>query len=203
VGRNYVDHAKELGNAVPTSPVLFLKPPSSMIVPGSQIMIPTLSRDVHHELELGVVIASTARHVSVEQALLHVEGYVLALDLTARDLQEQAKKKGLPWTISKGFDTFCPIHSWDPVKIDSVEDLELECLVNGQLRQRGKISDMLFSIPTLISYISSIMTLERGDLVLTGTPAGVGPLKPGDFIQGKLSDKISMTFHVQPSHSSL
>jgi len=184
VGKNYVAHAKEMHSKVPDKPVLFLKPPSSIIGPNSVIILPSKSKRVEHEVELGVVIGKRAKNISIREAFDYIFGYIVFLDITARDLQSEAKKKGLPWSVSKGFDTFAPVGP----KIALAEELEPENLdiwlkVNGELRQEGNTSDMLFSVDFLISYISRIMTLEPGDLIATGTPSGVGPIEHGHVVE--------------------
>jgi acylpyruvate hydrolase len=182
--------ARYVGNAVPSTPVLFLKPASSLIVSGSSIELPQGVTSLHHEIELGVVIGRHTRDVRAADAMNHVKGYVLALDLTARNLQDAAKKAGLPWTVAKGQDTFCPISAFVPR--DAVADpqqLELWCAVNGKERQRGRTSDMLFPVAKIIEYVSSMFTLDDGDLILTGTPAGVGPIAPGDTVTGGITGR--------------
>jgi len=181
VGRNYLEHAKELGNTVPDKPLLFFKPPSAIIADGESIVLPPASKQVEHEGEIGVVVGKRLRHVSESQAREGIQGIVCVNDVTARDLQ----KSDGQWTRAKGFDTFCPVGPkilpWK-AKHD-LDSLEVICRVNGKERQRGKASDMAFKIPTLLAYISSIMTLEPGDLICTGTPAGVGALQPGDVVE--------------------
>lgn len=181
VGRNYAAHARELGNAVPDKPLLFLKPPSSIIYHGEPIRLPRSSSKVEHEAEIGVVLGRTLRRAGEDEARAAVRGIACANDVTARDLQ----KSDAQWTRAKGFDTFCPI---GPRVLPVSESFGLETLeiigrVNGQERQRGRARDMVFSIPMLLAYISQIMTLEPGDLVLTGTPEGVGPLHDGDVVE--------------------
>jgi 2-keto-4-pentenoate hydratase/2-oxohepta-3-ene-1,7-dioic acid hydratase in catechol pathway len=178
VGRNYVDHAKELGNEVPKAPLLFLKPSSALIGPGEAIVLPKASSQVEYEAEIGVVIAKTLRHADEGTAERGIRGFIPANDVTARDLQ----KSDGQWSRAKGFDTFCPVGPSVGEGLDW-RTLEIIGRVNGVEKQRGKSSQMVFSIPTLLSYISGIMTLEPGDLVLTGTPAGVGPLAPGDVVE--------------------
>lgn len=199
VGRNYAKHAKELGNAIPVEPLIFLKPTSAYLWQSSEasIKIPEASSSLHHEVELGVVIGSDVKNVKPEDVMECIAGYVLALDMTARDLQEKAKQRGEPWTISKGFDTSCPIS--DFILLQDIPDhtnVSLWCSVNGTVRQRGTTSDMIFSIETLVSYISSIMTLNPGDVVLTGTPEGVGPVVKGDIIRAGIGDDQLMQFSV-------
>jgi len=178
VGRNYREHARELGNAVPTEPLLFLKPPSSIIRSGEAIVSPALTSRLEHEGEIGVVIGMSIRRATEAQALAAVRGIVALNDVTARDLQ----KSDPQWTRGKGFDTFCPIGpEW--VGVPDFERLEVVCRVNGVIRQQGTGGEMVFSVPVLLAYISRVMTLEPGDIVATGTPAGVGPLIPGDVVE--------------------
>ncbi len=184
VGRNYLAHAEEMGSSVPEKPVLFLKPPSAIIGPNSTIILPSQSRRVEHEVELAVIIGKKAKNVDIDSVMNYVYGYTIILDITARDLQAEAKKKGLPWSVSKGFDTFAPIGP-RIVPRDDIDpsSLHIWLKVNGELRQDGNTKDMIFSVPFLVSYISKIMTLEPGDIIATGTPAGVGPLENGDFVE--------------------
>ena len=178
VGRNYVDHAKELGNEVPKEPLLFLKAPTSLIGPGEPIVLPPQSRQVEYEAEIGVVIGNRISHAGVDEAEQAIDGYVCLNDVTARDLQRSDGQ----WTRAKGFDTFCPV---GPRLAKGLNWKELEVVgrVNGVERQRAKATQMVFSIPAILSYISGIMTLLPGDLIATGTPAGVGPLAPGDIVE--------------------
>jgi 2-keto-4-pentenoate hydratase/2-oxohepta-3-ene-1,7-dioic acid hydratase in catechol pathway len=178
VGRNYAAHAREMGNDVPVTPMLFLKPPSAVVGLGDAIVLPPQSAQVEHEAEIGVVIGRRIRRVSPEEAVASIRGFTCANDVTARDLQ----KTDGQWGRAKGFDSFCPV---GPVVAEGLDWRTLEVIgrVNGEERQRGKASDMHFSIPVLVSFISQAMTLEPGDLILTGTPAGVGPLRPGDVAE--------------------
>ncbi|HEU5185189.1 MAG TPA: fumarylacetoacetate hydrolase family protein [Gemmatimonadaceae bacterium] len=178
VGRNYVEHAKELGNEVPATPLIFLKPPSSVIADGEPIVLPKASQRVEYEGEIGVVIGRRARGLSEGDARGHVRAIVALNDVTARDLQ----KTDGQWTRAKGFDTFCPVGAEGPVP-DVLESLSVITRVNDVERQRGTAADMAFSIPRLIAYISGIMTLFPGDVIATGTPAGVGPLTAGDIVE--------------------
>ena len=178
VGRNYRDHAKEMGNDVPKEPLIFLKPSSSVIASGEAIVLPQQSVHVEHEGEIGVVISKTLRRATTDEARKGVGKIVAANDVTARDLQRSDSQ----WTRAKGFDTFCPLgEPGNPP--DDLENLTVVTRVNGVERQRGKGSDMVFSIPDVLAYISHVMTLEPGDLVLTGSPAGVGKLSPGDEVE--------------------
>jgi len=178
VGRNYAEHAKELGNAVPERPLLFFKPPSALIASGEVIVLPTASARVEHEAEIGVVIGRRLRHATPVEAELGIRGFTCVNDVTARDLQ----KTDGQWARAKGFDTFCPT---GPAVVEGLDWSTLEVIgrVNGQERQRGSSAQMIFDIPHLLAYISAVMTLEPGDLVATGTPAGVGPLAPGDVVE--------------------
>jgi 2-keto-4-pentenoate hydratase/2-oxohepta-3-ene-1,7-dioic acid hydratase in catechol pathway len=178
VGRNYAAHARELGNAVPERPLLFLKPPSSLIAPGEAIVLPAASSRVEYEAEIGVVIDRRLRRAGIEAAERAIGGIICVNDVTARDLQ----KTDGQWTRAKGFDTFCPVGPRVATGLDW-RTLEVIGRVNGEERQRGRVSEMQFSIPELLSYISQIMTLEPGDLVATGTPAGTGQLNPGDVVE--------------------
>lgn len=178
VGRNYRDHAKEMGNDVPKEPLIFLKPSSSIIASGAAIVLPLQSMQVEHEGEIGVMIGRTLRRASSAEARKGVSKIIAANDVTARDLQRSDSQ----WTRAKGFDTFCPLgEPGDPP--DDLDTLTVVTRVNGVERQRGKGSDMVFSIPDVLAYVSHIMTLEPGDLVLTGSPSGVGKLSPGDEVE--------------------
>jgi 2-keto-4-pentenoate hydratase/2-oxohepta-3-ene-1,7-dioic acid hydratase in catechol pathway len=177
VGRNYVEHAKELGNDVPKVPLIFMKPPSSVISNGETILLPAQSNKVEHEAELVIVIGKRGRHITAENAKKHILGYTLGNDVTARDLQNTDNQ----WTRAKGFDTFCPFGPWIDTDFDP-SDAVVTCRVNGQMRQMASTRDMVFNVSTLIAYISSVMTLEPGDLIFTGTPSGVGELKDGDEV---------------------
>ena len=177
VGRNYAAHARELGNDVPERPLLFLKPPSSLIRDGESIMLPRESARVEHEAEIGIVIGRRTRNVSAAEGLGAVAGYLPVNDVTARDLQ----KLDVQFTRAKGFDTFCPIGRAAPHA--DWRALEIVGRVNGEIRQHGRATDMIFGIPDIIAYVSRIMTLEPGDIIATGTPEGVGPLAPGDRVE--------------------
>jgi 2-keto-4-pentenoate hydratase/2-oxohepta-3-ene-1,7-dioic acid hydratase in catechol pathway len=178
VGRNYVEHARELGNEVPKEPLIFLKPPSSLLAPGRPILLPPQSQQVEFEGEIGVVIGARLRLAPPEQCRSSIRGVVAANDVTARDLQRSDSQ----WTRAKGFDSFCPVGEVAQAP-DDLTTLEVVTRVNGSERQRGRVADMAFDIPALLAYISAVMTLEPGDLVLTGTPAGVGTLSAGDEVE--------------------
>jgi len=177
VGRNFPLHAAEHDAEVPSWPLLFFKPPTAVIADGEAIRLPPQSRQVEHEAELAVVIGDPGRWIAPQDAARHVLGYCAANDVTARDLQRSDGQ----WTRAKGFDTFCPLGPWIETELDPA-DVLITCSVNGQMRQMGSTRDMVFSIPQLLAFISSVMTLEAGDLILTGTPSGVGLLQPGDEV---------------------
>lgn len=178
VGRNYVEHAKELGNEVPKEPLIFLKPPSSLIDDGQLIRLHVMSKQVEYEGEIGVILGKRLARADEHAARGAIQAIVAVNDVTARDLQ----KSDSQWTRAKGFDTFCPVGNPSEPPND-LGTLEVVTRVNGTERQRGKASQMAFSIPMLLAYISKVMTLEPGDLVCTGTPAGVGTLQPGDEVE--------------------
>jgi 2-keto-4-pentenoate hydratase/2-oxohepta-3-ene-1,7-dioic acid hydratase in catechol pathway len=191
VGRNYVDHARELGNEVPKVPLIFMKPPSAIISNGDAIVLPPQSNQVEHEAELVAVIGRRGRNITAEQAGEHVFGYTVGNDVTARDLQKLDDQ----WTRAKGFDTFCSFGPWIDTDFDP-SDAVVTCRVNGQMRQMASTRDMVFNVNTLIAFVSSVMTLDPGDLLFTGTPSGVGVLKSGDVVDveieglGKLSNPV-------------
>jgi 2-keto-4-pentenoate hydratase/2-oxohepta-3-ene-1,7-dioic acid hydratase in catechol pathway len=178
IGRNYVEHAEELGSEIPAEPLMFMKPSTAVIGPEDPIRLPPESKRVDHEGELAVVIGRPCHRVSEEEAPAFILGYTCGNDVTARDLQ----KKDGQWTRAKGFDGFCPLGPWVETDLD-LSDLEISARVNGELRQRGRTSDMIFPPPVLVAYVSRVMTLLPGDVILTGTPSGVGPLSEGDRVE--------------------
>lgn len=187
VGRNYAEHAKELGNEVPEKPVVFLKPASALIHSGEKIIHPTFSKDMHHEVELVLLIGKKVKNASKAEAEESIIGYGVGLDMTLRDIQNDLKKKGHPWTIAKCFDTSAAVSDF-VLKSDHtlILDEEISLSVNGQIRQKEKLNKMLFNPAEIVQYLSSLMTLEEGDLVFTGTPAGVGKVEVGDRLWGKV-----------------
>ncbi len=198
IGRNYAEHAKELGNAVPSSPVVFLKPTASLCRTGWKIVLPKNVGRVDHEVELVVAMAGSGRNIPADKALDFVAGYAVGIDVTARDLQAQAKGSGLPWALSKGFDTFAPLSDFIPRGEAGAGPFEFSLKVNGELKQSGCTKDMLFSVPSLIAYLSSAFTLNPGDLIFTGTPAGVGPLRSGDQVEAELErGRVSLSLTVE------
>ena len=197
VGRNYAKHAKELGNALPTTPILFTKPTSCYVRDGGKIMYPAVSKDVHYEVELGVVIGQEASKVSLEKIMDHVAGYAITIDVTARDIQEQCKKERIPWTMAKCLDTFCPVGPFIPAEKIDPFNTEIMLKVNDELKQHGNTTDMIFNVPVLLEYINRHITLYPGDIVLTGTPEGVGPLLPGDRVSVSIPDITEASFVVE------
>ncbi len=189
VGRNYAKHAAELGNSVPSEPLIFLKPPSSLIWEGDPIVMPPGAGRVDYEGEIGVVIGRKARNVSAEDAWKYVEALLPLNDVTARELQRTDEQ----WTRAKGFDSFCPVGRPVPLSEIDISALQVTTKVNGELRQHGVVSDMAFDIPAIIAFISGIMTLEPGDLIATGTPEGIAPLREGDVVMVEVEGVGSVT----------
>jgi len=197
LARNYAEHARELGNETPAAPVLFMKPASSVIGDGEAIHIPSYSQECHYEVELAVLIGKQCRGVSAENALEFVAGYGVAIDMTLRDVQNQLKAKGLPWEIAKGFDTSCPLSDFVPAAaVPDPHALNLKLAVNGEGRQDGWSSDMINRIPQVVAHISAIFTLEPGDVILTGTPAGVGQVRSGDIMTAEIVSVGRLTIPV-------
>jgi 2-keto-4-pentenoate hydratase/2-oxohepta-3-ene-1,7-dioic acid hydratase in catechol pathway len=189
LARSYIKHAKEMHTNTTEDPLLFLKPTSSVIFNEQSIIIPKMSKCLHHEVELGVVIGKKCKNVSQKEALDYVLGYLVCLDITARDIQDKAKKNSWPWTIAKSFDTFAPIS--DVVlkdKIKNPNNLDLSLKINGKIRQSSNTKYMIYSVERIIEFVSSIMTLEKGDLIMTGTPEGVGEIVAGDKLEANLGN---------------
>jgi 5-carboxymethyl-2-hydroxymuconate isomerase len=198
LARTYKKHAEEMHSPLSPNPIIFLKPASAVIHSGDFIRYPSQSTCLHHEVEVGLVIGKKAYNISKESSLDIVDGYLVGIDVTARDIQMIAKKNGWPWTIAKGFDTFAPISN--VVSKDVIENpnnLDFQLTVNSKVCQKGNTSNLLWDVETLISYISSIMTLEPGDLILTGTPEGVNELGIGDQITAELGKHISLFVDVK------
>jgi 2-keto-4-pentenoate hydratase/2-oxohepta-3-ene-1,7-dioic acid hydratase in catechol pathway len=191
IGRNYKKHAKELGNEVPEEPLMFFKPPSSLLDPGGTVVLPPESTRVDHEGELVVVLGQRVRRASLDEARRAVFGYSIACDVTARDLQTKDKQ----WTRAKGFDSFCPIGPW-VVPLADAGALRVLLSVNGATRQDGNTRDMIFDVAALVAYTSQSMTLEPGDVILTGTPEGVGPLAGGDSVSVSIDQLGELRFGV-------
>ena len=189
LARSYKKHAQEMNSDIPKEPVIFLKPASSVIFNGGTIIIPKMSKSIHHEVELGIIIGKKCKNVSKKDAMDYVLGYLVSLDITARDIQSEYKKKGWPWTIAKSFDTFAPISEVVlKENISNPQNLDIILKVNGKIKQNSNTSFMIFSIEEIIEFISKIMTLEPGDLIMTGTPEGVGEITKGDILEASLEN---------------
>lgn len=197
IGRNYVDHIKELGNETPSAPVVFMKPATAVIYDGGQITIPPYSQECHYEAELAVLIGNDGKHIPEAEALSHVAGYGVAIDMTLRDVQDSLKQKGLPWEIAKGFDTACPLSDFAAAAtVADPQNLTIRLAVNGVERQNGSTGLMINRVSQIISYLSTVYTLEEGDIILTGTPAGVGRVVSGDRLQAEIPGVASLTVQV-------
>jgi 2-keto-4-pentenoate hydratase/2-oxohepta-3-ene-1,7-dioic acid hydratase in catechol pathway len=188
IGRNYAAHAAEMGTGVPEEPLMFLKPNTSVVGPGDPVFYPRQSEDVHFEGELAVVISRICRDVPEQKSADVIHGYTVANDVTARDLQCRDGQ----FTRAKGFDSFCPLGPWVETDLD-VSDLRVQTFLNGEVKQDGRTSDLIFDVPTLIAYVTSVMTLLPGDVILTGTPEGVGPMQPGDEVEVSISGLGNLT----------
>lgn len=187
IGKNYLEHAKELGDAVPEKPVIFLKPSSSIIFSGDKIVYPEFSKSLHYETELVLLIGKTGKKIPESDALNYIAGYTVGLDMTLRDLQSEAKKLGHPWTISKCFDTSTVLGEFTPAnQVENPNSLDIKLWVNGELKQSDNTSNMIFSVEEIVEYLSYYFTLEEGDLVFTGTPKGVGEVKVGDKLVAEI-----------------
>lgn len=187
IGLNYADHAAEMQAQRPDEPVVFLKPAAALVSGGGTVAYPAISTEMHHEVELVVLVGQDAPLLTLANAHGAILGYGVGLDMTLRDRQQQAKAKGQPWAVAKGFAQSAPVSAFVPAEqVPDPASLGLELLINGQRRQQGRASQMLFSVPELLVYLSSIFSLRRGDLIFTGTPAGVGPVRRGDQLQARL-----------------
>ncbi len=198
IGRNYIDHAKELKNPVPEKPVFFMKPDSALVIRNRPFFYPDFSNDVHHEIEVVIRINRLGRSIDEKFAHRYFDKIALGVDFTARDLQAECKEKGLPWEIAKGFDYSAPVSEFSGInKFTDINAIDFHLDINGDTVQKGNTGDMIFSFPRIISYVSGFMTLKTGDLIYTGTPAGVGPVKTGDHLEGYLEGKKMLDFFVK------
>ena len=198
IGRNYVDHAKELNNPVPAKPVFFMKPDSALVIRNRPFFYPDFSNDVHHEIEVVIKINKLGRSIDEKFASRYYSEVALGVDFTARDLQAECKKKGLPWEIAKAFDYSAPLSGFLPIsELDNIHDTKFKLDINEKTVQEGSTKDMIFSFEKIISYVSQFMTLKTGDLIFTGTPAGVGPVKTGDKLEGYLAGRKLLDFLVK------
>ncbi len=198
LGRNYREHAREMKSEVPGRPILFLKPSTAIIHSGEEVILPPFSRVLHHEVELVVVVGREGKNLRPQLAYDYVFGYGIGLDMTLRDVQEQSKAKGLPWSVAKGFDTSAPVSDIiTKEEIPDPQNLDFSLRVNQQLRQRANTREMIFGIDLIIPYISEIFTLERGDVIFTGTPEGVGTVTSGDSLTAELENIVTLTCSVR------
>jgi len=198
LGRNYAAHAREMGAAPDPAPLVFLKPASALVGDGGTVVRPPYSLDLHHELECVLLIGETGKNIATEDARRYVAGYAVGLDMTLRDVQSEAKRRGHPWSVAKGFDTAAPVSEFVPAaEVEAPERLQLTLHVNGTLRQEGCVGDMELPLFDIVRYLSAAFTLERGDLVFTGTPAGVGAVFPGDRLEAQLVGHTRLTVTVE------
>ena len=199
IGRNYADHAKELNNPVPSKPLVFMKPPSALLVNNKPFYYPEFTKDLHFECELVLKICKNGRHVQPEFAHTYYDEVALGIDFTARDIQDQCKQKGHPWEIAKGFDGSAVLSTFVPISKVNREAIEFQLKKNGEVVQQGNTKDLIFDFDTLIVYLSKFFKLQMGDIIYTGTPAGVGPVQTGDLLEGFLflKDKIKPMFRCE------
>jgi 2-keto-4-pentenoate hydratase/2-oxohepta-3-ene-1,7-dioic acid hydratase in catechol pathway len=190
IGRNYIEHAKELSNPVPSVPVFFMKPESSLVKGNLPFFYPSFSNDIQYEVELVLHINKVGRNINIKHAHTYYNGIGIGIDFTARDLQQEAKQKGLPWEIAKSFDSSAPVSEFIPVeKFTDVSNINFSLKKNDILVQKGNSSDMIFNFSTIISYVSRFVTLKMGDMIFTGTPSGVGPVIIGDKLEGFIGEQ--------------
>lgn len=198
IGRNYVDHAKELNNPVPSKPVFFMKPDTALIQKHNPFFYPEFSKDIHYETELVLKICKNGKHIDEKFAHKYYNQIGIGIDLTARDLQNECKKKGLPWEIAKAFDNSAPLGEFLAVSdFNDLDNIKFSLKINGEIRQNGNSGDMIFSFAKIIAYLSQFITLKIGDLIFTGTPAGVGPIKIGDHFEAFIGENKLLSFKVK------
>ena len=198
IGRNYQEHAKELNNPIPTEPVVFLKPDTALLKEGKAFYHPDFSNDIHYEVELIIKIGKEGKHIASKFARNYIEAIGLGIDFTARDLQQKCKEKGLPWEIAKAFDHSAPIGEFIPInEIPDLNAIQFSLKQNQIIVQNGNSADMIFSFDDIISYVSQRFTLKKGDLIFTGTPAGVGKINIGDLLEGYISDRKMLSVPVK------
>ncbi|WP_144604748.1 fumarylacetoacetate hydrolase family protein [Algoriphagus algorifonticola] len=198
IGRNYAAHIEELKNETPGNPVVFLKPDTALLKNGAAFYYPDFSKNIHHEAELVLKISKEGKYIQKQFAHRYYEEIGLGIDFTARDLQDQCKAKGLPWEIAKAFNGSAPIGDFIPVsEIPNLESIDFHLTINGEIKQQGNTSLMLFNFATIIEYVSQFFTLKKGDLIYTGTPAGVGPVKIGDRLEGFIGTQKMLDFEVK------
>ncbi|MFN8671565.1 MAG: fumarylacetoacetate hydrolase family protein [Candidatus Sericytochromatia bacterium] len=197
LGSNYLDHIKEMGNKIPTEPVIFMKPSTAIIRNEESILIPDISKEAHHEVELVLLIEKDGKNIKPENSLEYISAIGIGLDITLRDLQKQAKESGKPWVIAKGFDTSAPLSDFISIKkIPDLNNINFVLYVNNEIKQKGNSGDMIFKFPQIISYISNIFTLQKGDIIFTGTPHGVNKINKGDKLKAVLENYIELNVNV-------
>jgi acylpyruvate hydrolase len=198
IGRNYSNHAKELNNPLPTAPIIFLKPDTALLKNNEAFYFPSFTKDIHHEIELVVKISKEGKNIQEKFAHKYYEEIGVGIDFTARDLQQQAKEEGLPWTLAKGFNGSAPVSEFVPITdFADIQNIAFSLTINGEIRQVGSTTDMVFTVDYLIAYISQYMTLKKGDLIYTGTPKGVGSIAIGDTLEGFLENKKMLTCEIR------
>jgi len=198
IGRNYVEHAKELNNPVPDEPLIFFKPDTSVLRNNKDFYYPDFTKDLHFECEMVVRISREGKFIGEKYVRDYIDGVGVGLDLTARDVQSKAKEKGWPWTLAKGFNDAAPVSKFLPIEnFPDLQKVSFQCDINGEVRQQGNTAHMIYTVDTMISYISRFITLKKGDLIFTGTPKGVGPLHVDDHIEAYLEGQKLMDFHVR------
>jgi len=198
IGRNYIEHAKELNNPLPEKPVFFLKPDTALVIRNRPFFYPEFSKEIHYETELVIKINKNGKYISEKFAHTYYNEIGLGIDFTARDLQQECKQKGLPWEVAKGFDQSAPVSKWIQITdLSNRDSIRFHLDLNGKTVQNGDSGDMIFSFDKIIVYISKFITLKMGDLIFTGTPAGVGPVKIGDHLEGYLEEKKMLDFYVR------
>ncbi|KQN30832.1 2-hydroxyhepta-2,4-diene-1,7-dioate isomerase [Pedobacter sp. Leaf41] len=198
IGRNYAEHAKELNNPIPTTPVIFMKPDTALLKENKPFYLPEFSNDVHYELEVVLKICKEGKHIAEKFAANYYDEIGLGIDFTARDIQSKHKEKGLPWELAKSFDSSAPISIFLPKSdFENLYDLNFELKINGETRQKGYTKDLLFSFEKIISFVSQYITLKKGDLIFTGTPEGVGKINQGDKLEAWLEEKQLLNFDVK------
>lgn len=197
IGRNYSEHAKELNNPIPAEPVFFMKPDTALLKDSEPFYLPDFSNDIHHEIEVVVKISKAGKHIQQEFAKNYYEQVTVGIDFTARDIQQQCKEKGLPWEKAKAFDGSAPVGTFITINHSDINALPFHLEINDEKRQQGSTADMLFSVDAIISYVSKFVTLKTGDLIFTGTPAGVGAVKIGDKLKGYLGNQPLLEFEIK------
>lgn len=198
IGRNYAEHAKELNNPVPTTPVIFMKPDTSLLRENKPFYHPDFSEDIHHEIEIVLKVCKEGKHINEKFAANYYDEIALGVDFTARDIQQKHKEKGLPWELAKAFDSSAPVSNFVPKdKFSDLYSLDFKLDINGESRQQGNTKDLLFSFERIIAFVSRYITLKKGDLIFTGTPQGVGKVSVGDHLQAYLENEKMLDFYVK------